>query len=118
MTPLFYLTKKCDQQSRKHLQSRDGRNYIALLSVPIVWWRKPCEGLDRHGTSPIGRCEGSPQPSEVSSLGKLSVFSQSPIGTLRTSFILVLEMFMPKSQDKRINILSDLKYMVLTIPLR
>jgi hypothetical protein len=20
-------------------------NHIALLSVPIVWWRKPCEGL-------------------------------------------------------------------------
>jgi hypothetical protein len=32
--------------------------------------RAPCG----HGTSPKGRCEGSPEPSEVSSLGKLSVF--------------------------------------------
>jgi len=30
--------------------------------------------LGGHGTSPKGRCEGSPDPSEVSSLGKLSVF--------------------------------------------
>jgi len=30
--------------------------------------------MDRHGTSPKGRCEGIPDPSEVSSLGKLSVF--------------------------------------------
>jgi len=34
----------------KHLQIRDGRNHIALLSAPIVWWRKPWEGLDGHGT--------------------------------------------------------------------
>ncbi len=37
-----------------------------------------------------GRCEGSPDPSEVPSLGKLSVFSKSPIGTLGKSFITVL----------------------------
>jgi hypothetical protein len=30
--------------------------------------------MDGHGTSPKGRCEGIPEPSEVSSLGKLSVF--------------------------------------------
>jgi len=30
--------------------------------------------MDGHGTSPKGRCEGIPDPSEVSSLGKLSVF--------------------------------------------
>ncbi len=30
--------------------------------------------MDGHGTSPIGRCEGIPDPSEVSTLGKLSVF--------------------------------------------
>jgi hypothetical protein len=30
--------------------------------------------MDGHGTSPSGRCEGIPDPSEVSSLGKLSVF--------------------------------------------
>jgi len=30
--------------------------------------------MDGHGASPMGRCEGSPDPSEVSSLGKLSVF--------------------------------------------
>jgi hypothetical protein len=33
--------------------------------------------MDGHGTSPKGRCEGIPDPSEVSSLGKLSVFSIS-----------------------------------------
>jgi hypothetical protein len=30
--------------------------------------------MDGHGTSPCGRCEGIPDPSEVSTLGKLSVF--------------------------------------------
>jgi len=30
--------------------------------------------MDGHGTSPEGRCEEIPDPSEVSSLGKLSVF--------------------------------------------
>jgi len=30
--------------------------------------------MDGYGTSPCGRCEGIPDPSEVSSLGKLSVF--------------------------------------------
>jgi hypothetical protein len=30
--------------------------------------------MDEHGTSPLWRCEGIPDPSEVSSLGKLSVF--------------------------------------------
>jgi hypothetical protein len=30
--------------------------------------------LGGHGTSPPGRCEEGPDPSEVSSLGKLSVF--------------------------------------------
>jgi len=30
--------------------------------------------MDGHGTSPLGRCEDSPDPSEVSSLGKLRVF--------------------------------------------
>jgi hypothetical protein len=30
--------------------------------------------MDGHGTSPKGRCEGIPDPSEVSTLGKLSVF--------------------------------------------
>ena len=33
--------------------------------------------MDGHGTSPLGRCEGIPDPSEVFSLGKLSVFSIS-----------------------------------------
>ncbi len=47
----------------------------ALLSVPVVWWRKPYGGLDGHGTSSEGRCEVSPESSEVSSPGKLSVFS-------------------------------------------
>jgi hypothetical protein len=40
----------------------------------------------------LRRCEGSPDPSEVSSQGKLRVFSKSPIGTLGTSFITVLGM--------------------------
>ena len=30
--------------------------------------------MDGQGTSPLGRCEGIPDPSEVSSPGKLSVF--------------------------------------------
>jgi hypothetical protein len=30
--------------------------------------------MDGHGTSPLWRCEGIPDPSEVSSPGKLSVF--------------------------------------------
>jgi hypothetical protein len=30
--------------------------------------------MDGHGTSPKGRCEGIPNPSEVSSPGKLRVF--------------------------------------------
>jgi hypothetical protein len=50
---------------------RTKRSQIALLSVPIVWWRKFIY---------------------FSSLGKLRVFSKSPIGTLGTSFIMVLEM--------------------------
>jgi hypothetical protein len=33
--------------------------------------------MDGHGTSPERRCEGIPDPSEVSTLGKLSVFSIS-----------------------------------------
>jgi len=57
-----------------------------------VRWRKPYGGLDGHGTSPKGRSEGSPESSEVSSLGKLRVFSRSPIGTLGIPFITVLEM--------------------------
>jgi hypothetical protein len=32
--------------------------------------------MDGHGTSPGGRCEGNPDPSEVSSLRKLRVFSK------------------------------------------
>jgi hypothetical protein len=30
--------------------------------------------MDGHGASPKGRCEGIPDPREVSALGKLSVF--------------------------------------------
>jgi len=30
--------------------------------------------MDGHGTSPLWRCEGIPDPSEVSSPGKLRVF--------------------------------------------
>jgi len=77
-------------------ENRDAGNYIALSSVPIVWWRKPCEGLDGHGISLKGRCEGSPEPSEVSSLGKLRVFSKSLIGTLGISSITALEMILEK----------------------
>jgi hypothetical protein len=45
--------------------------------------------LGGHGTFPEGRCEGIPDPSEVSSLGKLRgiSFLQLPIGILGTSFI-------------------------------
>ena len=47
--------------------------------------------MDGHGTSPGGRCEGIPDPSEVSSLGKLSVFLISLIGALGMSFCTDLE---------------------------
>jgi hypothetical protein len=45
--------------------------------------------MNGHGTFPEGRCEGIPDPSEVSSLGKLRgiSFLQLPIGILGTSFI-------------------------------
>jgi hypothetical protein len=33
--------------------------------------------MDGHGTSPLGRCEEIPDPSEVSLLGKLSVYLMS-----------------------------------------
>ncbi len=66
---------------------------IAIWSVPIMWWRKPYGGLDGHGTLTKGRCEGSLESSEVSSLGKLSVFSKSLIGTLESPIITVLRMF-------------------------
>jgi hypothetical protein len=61
------------------------------MGVPIVWWRKPYGGMDGHGTSLRERCEGSPESSEVSSLGKLSVFSKSPIGTFGPSIHKALE---------------------------
>jgi hypothetical protein len=60
-----------------------------FLGVPVVWWRKPYGGLDGHDISPQWRYEGSPESSEVSSLGKLRVFLKSPIGTLETSFITI-----------------------------
>jgi hypothetical protein len=37
--------------------------------------------MDGHGTSPKGRCEGIPDPSEVSTLGKLNVFSIHQLGS-------------------------------------
>jgi hypothetical protein len=74
--------------------NRDGGNLDPFLGVLIVWWRKPYGGLDGHGTSSMGRCEGSPESSEVSSPGKLSVFSQSPIGTLGKSSITVMGMLL------------------------
>jgi hypothetical protein len=57
-----------------------------------VWWRKPYGGLDGHGIAPKGRYEGSPESSEVSSLGKLSVFSKSPIGALGIPVIMEIRM--------------------------
>ena len=86
-------------------------NHIALLIVPIMWWRKPCEGLDGHGTSPSGRCEGSPEPREVSSLGKLRVFSKSLIGTLGMSFITVLEMLLRFDYHYKYSIIN--RYVIL-----
>ena len=59
--------------------------------------------LGGHGTSPKRRCERSPDPNEVSSLGKLSVFLKSLIGTLGTSFIAVLEMFPNASNEWEID---------------
>jgi hypothetical protein len=59
--------------------------------------------LDGHGTSPEGGCEGSPDPSEVSSPGKLSVFSQPPMGKLGTSFITDLRMLPHFEQERFLN---------------
>ncbi len=71
---------------------------VARLSVPLVWWRKPYGGLDGNGTSPKGRCEGSPESNEVSSLGKLSVFlnhqvDHSDIVQLGLAWILKIQKF-------------------------
>ena len=63
--------------------------------------------MDGHGTSPEGRCEGIPDPSEVSSPGKLSVFSKSPIGTLGELFITVLRCF-----EILLHSHSDMRYTV------
>jgi hypothetical protein len=62
---------------------------LALLSYPIVWWRKPYGGLDGHGASFKGKCEGSPESIEVSSPGKLrrNFVSKQPIGSLEISSI-------------------------------
>jgi hypothetical protein len=65
-----------------------------------VWWRKPYEGLDGHGRSPNGRCEGSPESSEASSLGKLRVFSKPLIGTIGTSSITAFGMVLPLREAK------------------
>jgi len=55
--------------------------------------------MDGHGTSPMGRCEGIPEPSEVSSPGKLSVFSQSPIGALGILFITDLQILIQNRKN-------------------
>jgi hypothetical protein len=80
-------------------------NRVALLEVPIVWWRKPYGGPDGHGTSPQGRCEGGPESSEISSLGKLNVFSKSTIGAFGKSFITVLE----KLETRKENVCGTLR---------
>jgi len=49
--------------------------------------------MDGHGTSPLGRCEEIPDPSEVSSLGKLSVFLISYNLITLNYNIMELEMF-------------------------
>jgi hypothetical protein len=66
--------------------------HIALLSAPNVWWRKPYGGLDGQGISPKGRYERSPESIEVSSPGKLRVFSKSPIGALGIQAITLIRM--------------------------
>lgn len=37
-----------------HPQNHNRTNHERRLSVPVMWWRKPCGGLDGHGTSSIG----------------------------------------------------------------
>ena len=49
--------------------------------------------MDGHGTSPEGRCEGMLEPSEVSTLGKLSVFSISYNLITLSNINMDLEMF-------------------------
>jgi hypothetical protein len=48
--------------------------------------------MDGLGASPPGRCEDSPDPSEVFLPGKLSVFSPSTIGTSGLFSVTVLVM--------------------------
>jgi len=51
--------------------------------------------MDGHGTSPKGRCEGVPDPSEVSTLGKLCVFLISYNLITRIDFNTDLKMLLP-----------------------
>jgi hypothetical protein len=48
------------------------------MSGPIVWWRKPYGGLDGHGASPEGRCEESPDPSDVGSVPRTDRLGNGP----------------------------------------
>jgi hypothetical protein len=48
--------------------------------------------MDGQGTSPRGRCEGIPDPSEVSTLGKLRVFLISYNLITRNDIITDMEM--------------------------
>ena len=64
-------------------------NISALLSFPIVWWRKPCEGLDGHG---VFLCRvRSPERTVWETVPTKRVFEITNWDT-RISFITDLEM--------------------------
>ena len=64
------------------------RNQVALLSIPIVWWRKPYGGLPA-GMEYLPREDVREAPTiELSFLaGETERVFEPPIGTLEISFI-------------------------------
>ena len=74
---------------------------IAILSVPIVWWRKPCEGLYGHGTSPWGDVREVPTTERSFLAGETeSVFVITNWDT-RTSFLTILIMRIQSEKNLR-----------------
>jgi len=73
-------------KSRKHPQSRDGRNHVALLGVPIVCGENRVKGSRR-----AWYVVGSLHLNRVALFSHRS-FSKSPIGTFGISFITILGM--------------------------
>jgi hypothetical protein len=73
-------------------KKREDSNSHRVITCPNCVVEKTVSRAVRAWYISHERCEGSLDPSEVSSLGKLSVFSKSPIRTLGIAIIAVLEM--------------------------